>query len=133
MLTTLQKKIYKHCPDLKELTLGCEVWLMKPDGYLKHTFITELFGEYKVLCEIGDNACMRSLPKDEVEPVGHPIQLHHVMRAMGEYRPFYLHPSGFFLELNGPEPMTMKHEWDITKNLSGQSPETIEWLNNLIQ
>ena len=154
-LESLTKKIHKHCPELLELTIGCEIGCK---GYVKDHF--RLNVGMKCLIAISNNFIFHYIPKDNktgeflrefrigtmdisvikenpdsFEVLGHPIRLEHVLRAMDsrEYQMFRLTPKGMILDVgisSHDEPSVF---WDLTKPLSGQTEETLKFLDEIIK
>lgn len=104
----LTNRIHKHCPDLKEKTVGCRLLVSHPEYRnivvdtitqdIKHT--VEMARQSKMPDYLGDCYFVtRGYASDRAEKllgrrdlgnvfiieevIGHPIQLHHVMKAIG--------------------------------------------------
>lgn len=141
-LQSLTSKIQKACPELARISVGCHV--MRPPLWDRHVVIS-LMGSK----EMGCNLITTVDDKGQLYPnlfsdgedtgwkvLGHPIQLQHVLRAMDLVGNMWaIEEDGTFMEEVGFEKggWRRKMKWDLTKDLSGQSPETIEWLNNLVK
>ncbi len=74
--------------------------------------------------------------------VGHPIQLHHVLRAMATQRVRVVYSAtnvACFDEYKECDVFTHEQSWqyqagwDLSKDLSGQSEETVNWLLTVIK
>jgi hypothetical protein len=127
-LQELTQKIHKHCPELLELSFGCRV------GFKYHpsfSYVTEdpLPGR-DVMTQDG------IFEQKQLEILGHPITLEHVLKAMAGTPTTYLvdEGGGFWrIEPNCEcEAITGAAFWLLTKPLTSQSPELIEWLNQII-
>jgi len=131
-LEELKSIIYEKLPELKELTFGC--WVQKKS---KKYFVTyaERDDEYILVSAKSKNAMTvtnRTWLVKDIVILGHPIQLHHVLRVIGggyavtSYGQFIkdMNCCGEFSELDA--------QWDLSKGLSGQSEPTLTFLLNLL-
>lgn len=81
----LKEHIYKHCPELKELSFGCEV----EENGLKQKVIDYIHMDYDEDCSEVYTTEHRTLyqkkwrykSSDTMKILGHPIHLEHVLRA----------------------------------------------------
>lgn len=150
MITTplqeLTQKIHKHCPELLELSFGCHVHHSSFDG----TFIAVDSSGFIVVA-VG---IPRYKAKDiksfgieiqTLEILGHPITLEHVLKAMRlSIKPLKERRENLFFNVQESKIIysyvddvlmtsdVVGETWHLTKPLSEQSPETIEWLNKII-
>ncbi len=144
-LSALQELIYSRLPELKELTFGC--WVQKKS---KKYFVTyaERDNKHILVSAKSKNAMTvtnRTWLIKDVVVLGHPIQLHHVLRVMGQIIKKYhveivsgedgLGEPGWwavFYNKNARIEQGANVYWNLALDLSGQSPETLTFLLNLL-
>lgn len=130
-LQELTQKIHKHCPELLELSFGCAIKAKEYQEVKEVVFISK--GAYKT---DGGFRLFAVEKQDEtiVEILGHPITLEHVLKAFnGTKFGLKWHTQAvYFVESLGTGYDKFSMEWQLTKPLSEQSPETIKWLNEII-
>ncbi len=135
-LSQLKEKIYAACPELKEPSFGCRFQF--PNGGALGTFLnSKEWKRAKFLVNLVDlPPHYDELKWDDfegVELLGKPIELAHVLRAIN----FKL-PSGHwvttaeylcFYEADTDNELCI---WNLSKDLSGQSPETVQFLLDIL-
>lgn len=144
---TLESKIRELVPSLQELSFGCEVkilrnsgfgdvmlkrfgdrvWVVTKDGF---SLNTDNGFSYTKMEEVFQN-------KKSFEILGHPIQLHHIHQAIHKASPgmsYILDAKGNFYAYNvlSEVPKKLNAQWDLTKDLSGQSEETKAFLTEIL-
>lgn len=115
----LKERIYKHCPELKELSFGCLIKVGENvyDIYVKdiedgsHMFSTTRW-HGKILQE---------------QILGHPIHLEHVLRAINMPVKFYTKLPTVKVEL-----CKLLYMYDLTKSF-GQNCENPELMDFLLE
>lgn len=144
-------------PELMELTFGCEVEyydLIQTEVDDFRDDIATVIGEKGQIPVMGylANKTMyeteyRTFPYSSgyangvKKIIGHPIQLHHVLKAIGK-KPnnkewsYFVGPQGGFHEwfsLKGRLDLRTVAKWDLNKSLSDQSPEVHEFLLSILK
>lgn len=160
-LQELTAKIHKHCPELLELNFGCEtnhgIYLSDQKVFAGNElgrFIdpetletSSILGSYTD-GEDGERRLetLEDLVKSgELEILGHPITLEHVLKAIGKGSSDYtikdmqVAHRGEVLDISvwgkseaDQQKIRPFMDWQLGKPLSEQSPELIEWLNQII-
>ncbi len=134
-LQTLTKRIQAHCPELTKVSFGCEIKLNDDIGQ----FVSNFAGGYDIMfSRLAIPQVISHKHTEKLEILGHPIQLHHALRAIGDM--LYLidcHGNMYrtSMKLNDKRPKLERCvcTWKMGKDLSSQSPETIEWLLTVIK
>jgi hypothetical protein len=150
-LTKLEKKIHEACPELLELSFGCEVEIDTPERYSEfadkkrekafavsfipsHQNGEDWDGPYMTLWLPDWNEYYE--PKDPnledreddeyIEILGHPIGLEHVLRAIDQKNGKGIYP---------PQIFAVGHPcaWDLTKPLSLQLPSVHKFLLDILE
>lgn len=127
----LTKLIRELVPELMELSFGCEV---KVRG--ENTTDT-------VLSVAGNKVDVRTQYREDIniedfEILGHPIQLHHVLKAIAKEEDeikYFIDGDGFWYYWKDEEliSVAMMNAWDMDKTLSEQSPETTAFLLSILK
>lgn len=127
-LEQLENKIRQLVPSLMELSFGCKVIWKDDEGDLNESILIRIYNDfYYGIFEENFNK------EQIIEILGHPIQLHHVLFAVDKaYKELATTCEGGMLEREKREYIHTAKYWDLTKDLSGQSEETIEFISNLI-
>lgn len=158
-LQFIKKRIIEVCPEIMELTTGCKVKIeefcqIDVDEFGTSTgIVVRDFTKIWVSAEtqpVKNNIVWKTFDYEElkknydIETVGHPITLSHVLRAIekkGGYH-YWIGTDGHFYELNtnfgNHELGVMAIEgsgiyWDLAKYLDSQKPEVWEFLFNLLK
>lgn len=153
------KAIQEVCPELMELSFGCEATTREPLSNIEAKAFPIPFGHWIILerrqC-FNQDAYVRMIKKDAIWTgnsveisretfngimiiLGHPIRLSHVLRAI-EKQPgmslldFALDSDGWFIQRpKGSHRFCQVVRYDLTQDdLSLQSPETIDFLFNIL-
>ena len=152
-LQQLEEKIRELCPELMELSFGCEVW--ESDGSWWRIVESYLIGPQRfnivVLMNGGEIKTLfkGKLMTENYKVIGHPIQLHHVLMALrplveskeifikihGNYpfgkEGFYNGELVFHFEMNR-EPFSVNVGWDLSKPFQHQSEDLHNFLFDLL-
>lgn len=143
-LQELTQKIHKHCPELLELSRMCNVRMEmvvdgKSYGYMVGYMTAESMQGDPLMCYVHWNGNIHPSPqvKTDLEILGHPITLEHVLKAMNRVDAYSVGSDGRFILPGGTEwaktpDGVFARTWDLGKHLPEQSPELIEWLNQII-
>jgi len=136
----LKKRIYKHCPELKEPSLGCEV--QSSDKGFKRFVVgrdtenDEMF--YAEIDQVGSEDQMWStdgvLPDKQI--LGHPIHLEHLLIAIQKSYfncVYYPAMTGGVMKLNIQIP-EREANYDLTKSFDQncENPELVDFLLEVI-
>lgn len=132
-LKFVKDKIIEAVPEIMELKFGCEI-LHKPSQktFLYHS-TTDKKDSYNL---IADQPIFGSdWPITDLEILGRPIQLADVILAIQEkpYVVFVTLTKEGDLIVSFMEATPVHLAWNLSKDLSGQSPETIDFLYNLLK
>lgn len=120
----LTKLIQEACPELMELSFGCELKVKNVEALC----ICIDNGGYKNT-ETGANVYYDVRKKDElIKVLGHPIQLAYVLKAIGV--DIALCRGGDSLEIASDSGHC---DWNLSLPLSEQSPETIAFLLSILK
>lgn len=101
-LERVENKIRELCPELMELTFGCEV-KTKTWGTVKITAYEDEGKDESYMCYVlpdrttGDEDGLVFYEKEIIEIIGHPIHLEHVLRAI-EKKGYYIRSDGTFFK-----------------------------------
>lgn len=132
----LRKKIIKALPEILDLKFGCEV--IMGSGLYTVLFYDEVEGEVSIAPKIRPKSkhCL-NIKKGRLgnKIIGRPITLADVLRAVdkiGLPKHFLILPSGNIYLFETGYLGEAKANWNLKEPLSGQSKETIEFLNNLL-
>lgn len=127
----LTAKIHKHCPELMELSTGCRVYDSKAIDWARDLVLLVYTPKGKLYFREPDGSVFHTTSSylKQIEILGHPITLEHVLKAIDEEA-----GSGFPWEIVActTEVRKLVEMWNLTKPLSEQSPELIEWLNQIV-
>lgn len=122
----LTKKIQAVCPELLELSLGCEIEIINEQKewarFVTLLFINRKNGLYYFIESDGSVFHIRGLSK-KYKILGHPIQLHHVLKAFMESSKIYPSKS---VEIIGYFIVDL---WNHNKPLFDQSLDVQEWID----
>lgn len=116
-LQLVTKKIQECCPELLELSFGCQYKVKSRPG------IFTIRGDF-------ERGIVKGLAP---EIIGHPIRLEHVLRAIYEKHPsFHNYP---FIDCNGSLNNGYGRicKWNLTKPLSEQDEKVIEFLADILK
>lgn len=147
-LELLTKRIHELVPSSMELTFGCEVMFNKHrTKVIQEEYVEESNGCKSFILRYEENDKFeemrigREYPPEEgdgdwmydFEILGHPITLSDVLRAMEQI----LTDNGIYTK-DAYEQVFLQvisdpGRWDLTKNLSEQSQETIDFLWEIIK
>lgn len=122
-------KIREECPELRELSFGCEVKIKKEDtfyegkGFRRITVVT--FDDEKVV-EFETTIGKRYKLEDIAEVYGLPIQLEHLLRALGEFQDEngwkvfveLFQPNELFIYLSNDIDQQGQVFYDLTKSVT---------------
>lgn len=118
----LEEAIRKACPELMELSFGCEVEIGAQTGRVVSTLFEP---DIMVLLE-EDVVTVK-----EYKILGHPIELQHILRTIAKEEKSSV--GSFYIDLNGILFLnTTSVGWDLSQPLSGQSESTKVWLETII-
>lgn len=129
----LRKLINEKVPDLREISLGCELEVKDCDGK-KHIVTFASDADYAGL--IYKNGDTGSYVKEWVVKIlGHPPQLQHVLQVIERDIHPVMQPSldlktGYLILWTANQG---RIKWDLTKPLSKQSEETLQTLTTIIK
>lgn len=129
-----EQKIRELVPGLQELTFGCEY----EHNDTKYILVKDEYnGEHLLgydFCNGSYTTTLWRKMRDEIKILGHPIQLHHVLRAVSPYQnttvSFSKSSSGY-VEINQRQADVLT-VWDLTKDYQNQSEEVKEFIGNLL-
>lgn len=144
-LEKLTKRIHELLPETMELTPNCLIEAGERIAYSKGISLDQ--NPLKIISICSDPHIFLVLTSIGIEHfnwrdidlhckvLGHPIQLHHVLRAIDmidkrEVR--FINVEGWFADGYAGTLGGMEWKWDLTKPLDGQSEETIEFISSLI-
>lgn len=138
---TLRTRINKHCPHLMELRFGCEVVTKVPIGNdLYNTRVLDVVDE-KLWLD-GGKMLVQSTKDVIKEVLGIPPTLQDVLRAsrLSNTPSIQIDMSGFLYRVaESPVDHPLSTAWevgprfDLTKPLSEQSKETLDFLLSVIE
>ncbi len=148
-METLEKRIRELVPSLQELSFGCEFIYYEEEEYTGgNTFevkdvVVKVVGKRTVDDSIYIKGVKTEYEFDserDFKILGHPIQLHHVLQAVGKGRKDTAYKNvvtvgddGLIWEELGKEgSVKCVGNWDLTKPLSGQSEEVVTFLNEIL-
>ena len=140
--TAILEKILEVCPELMELSFGCEV-IVRHDAIEKH-FIIEKLNES--VWEIGtpNHYVMSGLNEGgrDITIIGHEPHLEHLLRVLvtknGVYDSYFIHANGWIMnEHTKDHKTTVTHHalYDTTLSLTQNletNTELREWVYKLI-
>lgn len=155
----LKERIYKHCPELKELTMGCRVLISHPEyrnlivdtinQEIKHTVemarqskMPDYFGDcYFVTRGYASSRPEKLLGRRGLENIfiievilGHPIHLEHVLRAIGDRQDRCTFSDGSFSVFNIITGTWNKYgKYDLTKTFDQNITDNAELLEFLLE
>lgn len=136
-LQTLEKRIREAVPSLQELSFGCAIKRGLTEG-----------GDFKcsVLAVEGSMVLSSYAPYQKnyegrhydniqhIETLGHPIQLHYALQAVGirghHFRNHSISKDALSFEYINTGVLV---QWNLTKDLSGQSEETVNFLLEILR
>lgn len=150
----LKKRIYKHCPELKKLSKGCRIkikdfgtgefsdhWINgkapihhEDSGYLviKHGMgWNGRYADFHTVYEYSDG---KKVYNKDVEILGHPIHLEHVLRAIAKSN-----VSGFYIDRFGQIEAKGQYEdmpvYIFSKSFEEncENPELVDFLLEVIK
>jgi len=136
-LKQLTKKIHKHCPELMNLTNGCRAYDAKAIDWARDLVLLTYTPKGHVYFMEPDGSVFHATSSylKQIEILGHPITLEHVLKAI-DARPLGMWEEYMVEEDNPNEWENLVErvvgEWNLTKPLHEQSPEVIKWLNTII-
>lgn len=132
----IEKAVYAANHQLKELTLWCKV---KFDEDKEWIYIGSLCNLHKIYWN------NNLVYEEDIEILGHPIHLEHILRALGERldwictyskdeKMYFFKPLGASVDEwhsgdFGFDPFSIWY--DLKLSLSDQPPSTLEWLANI--
>lgn len=150
-LEKLTKRVQELFPELMELSFGCEVHceqaLENDNGdfgdFYGRVIQQNTKDEYDVLLsevisdDLDEGKTEMVIPYVNPEIIGHPIQLHYVLQAIdkvGFSDVWSIACDGYFQECPDFDGMLVetKYKWDLTKDLSQQSEEIINFLTEIL-
>lgn len=143
---TIKAKIQSLVPELFELSFGCKfiendstqtlIYLGETNSGAVMAYSQTLEDTFTYDFGFGD--------KSKIEVLGHPIQLQHVLRAIGTKKKIVIEPIlGAFLEwkdgnrkggdyFEALSPDGSRICWDMTKYFDGQTAATKEFIGELL-
>ena len=141
MYEELKAKIVKHCPELMELSFGCrfEDSLKNAGTIVAITdYVTkELPFDIHYLMDDNSTEIEESASewfKEEMTILGHEPELTDVLRAIEQSNDHaWFHSNGIVAVRNKDGEYVWDKRYSFTKPLKNQSPETLEWLNSVIE
>jgi len=134
-LQKLTKIIQEANPELMELSFGCEVTFEGSVGmpHINHS-ATVLKTNASGTIEIYTGFPPKSVNKEELEILGHPITLEHVLVALkAKSKAEYSNRPTIELKDYKHAYTELLCFWQLTKPLSGQSEETINFLLEILE
>ncbi len=152
----LKQRIQECCPELLELSFGCEVYLKPYDeegpyrvlGKIgicnRHKKTHEECYEPGNKCDVNDGYWLlggddesdgmwefQVLENEIGEILGHPIELQHVLRTIKKL-PDNKWRGGWGCIPDDDLAKFVLYDWDLTQDLDHQSEETKSWLEKVI-
>lgn len=141
-LQLLDQRIREIVPSLQELSFGCEVLYGKEDGkeasLAQNCLYAGELSDGNVVLQLMNIKKVMRVSRDQFDTfakvIGHPIQLHHVLQAIGQNWRLsvdsYVYRNEFCIyHIDKGE----YFKWDLTKDLSNQSKECIEFLLSILK
>lgn len=130
-LQTLKNRIVAVVPEIMELKFGCELYHGIATFYLD----MNRNGEIWVLQD--NQVKLKNWFIKDIQILGRPITLADVLRAIGNMLIIVDSEGNFYkmqMKLSDKLPKLGSHlgTWDLTKDLDGQSEDTIEFLLEII-
>lgn len=124
-----EQRIRSLVPELQELSFGCEMsnpWASETNPIKKGFYVKGKGYD----TELTDKKGKFWLTSKDTEILGHPIELHHVLQAIGGV--------GVSRYSYGDNRINDKVAdifecWDLTKNFSSQSKETQDFIGELLK
>lgn len=143
---TLESKIRELVPSLQELSMGCRVsapfngkmyWHRLVHKDIDYRYRSPTHGKDVVFIVREGFNTTKKLLLSQIRVSGHPIQLHHIHQAIHKASPgmsYILDAKGNFYAYNvlSEVPKKLNAQWDLTKDLSGQSEETKAFLAEIL-
>ncbi len=134
-LSQIQQAVHKACPELLELSFGCKI--KYHDDFPMRFIVHENDDNNSIGLYEKNNTVQGIEDIKEFEILGHPIQLQHVLRAMeANVQSVTIECDGnwkLYESLDMWVAQRIKYNWDLTKDLNGQSPETLEFIASLLK
>lgn len=132
----LREKIMEVCEELKEVSFGCDVQVGYPLGATKNIQAVDA----KIIGEDDGYFYTTAWPESAfskekfIKIIGHPIQLHHLLRAIFVSTGFryLIEAGGDFLDNNSGSPKQIGIRYDLTQSFYNQSDELKVWVYNLL-
>lgn len=136
-LQQVEKKIREACPELMEMSFGCEV---KHGAYTVKVLSAKAFGRTvngkekstfaSVIASDGERVVGFVL-EDKETIIGHPIHLEHVLRAVGTGRRVRI-DINIIDDCIGLYNGTAESKYNLTLPPSKQSPELINFIHEIL-
>lgn len=143
-LSFVKSKVIEAVPEIMELKFGCRfIWKEIVKDYYEDGY-TAIFENWKSRIEKTIRCLMHLGQQGIVEQshivkiLGRPITLEDVLFTMllkwhAQKRNFLISSSGMFVKMEGGLPFVYDVSWDLTKDLDGQSEETIGFLAEILR
>ena len=129
-LGQLTEKIQKACPELLELTFGCELEILNYDGLYGEEYPTNQVVTFIEDCEFGESVTIHTLIgvlDYDFKVIGHPITLEHILKWLEVYG-----IKDYWFESGNMDYYTDTiDQWEFGEPLHLQSPTLISHLNSL--
>lgn len=131
---SVRKAVISACPELMDLTFGCQVSSRGIEGILK-IFGCGVMGylvQQPSMCVDGlsSRASTLELSKDQFKIIGHPIRLASIIRTLGEKTGVEVYGNGIIQSLN---PDRTYCTWNLIKDdLAQQDPSVWEALDKML-
>lgn len=131
-LQQLESKIREIVPSLQELSFGCEVEVcgIREDnpGCEKDVIVDGRISDGRITLGYYGEMFIENFIV-----LGHPILLHHVLQAIEKSgKELHINEQGIMFDRQDLEMSYKGTQWNLSKNLSEQSPETISFLWDLL-
>lgn len=141
-LSQIEQKIRQLVPSLQELSFGCEVKFPQGETYIAMcetknggvSFFVKEDQDYFTI-DISEIDGVYFEGSEQLEILGHPIKLHHIILAVINHKQRYLvkgYISGDRMNNFEAEILDLLARYDKTRDLSGQSEEVCDFIHQLI-
>lgn len=129
LLQSLTEKIQEACPELLELSFGCEIYRK---GATKREIVCGRFANELALVRVDELGAWIpfTVPmpplSQEFEVIGHPVHLEHIVRTIQDN----CHPE-YVYEMNIASLLCFEKYYP-SKPFTEQSPELYQWLASVL-
>lgn len=135
ILQSVKKKIYAVCPEVMELSFGCEIKVEEDEDVWRIT--SKVYGgNFYCVCPKTFELANRCLHTTQVKAIlGHPLGLPEVLRAMKSELQFHHEPTQLWFRTKRPDyvlPPDKWIVWNLLVNLDGQSEAVWKFLDEIL-